>query len=150
MVFPQCLPFIRLLKILWLFSNYLMQEVLVQLMCNYYTLRQDGSRAYMRSWNLQVRTIFGIVAMFCFFWIMLDLRPFYNMAPITRYVNRCQQASCKRVVGLALLFLCFSLSKNGVLGEILTGISLSYASSGLFGWEDLDKLENTWEWPNSV
>lgn len=53
MVFPQCLPFIRLLKILWLFSNYLMQEVLVQLMCNYYTLRQDGSRAYMRSWNLQ-------------------------------------------------------------------------------------------------
>ncbi|KAG6704623.1 hypothetical protein I3842_07G141300 [Carya illinoinensis] len=24
-----------------------------QLMCNYYTLRQDGSRAFMRSWNLQ-------------------------------------------------------------------------------------------------
>ncbi|KAK3425043.1 hypothetical protein EUGRSUZ_F01772 [Eucalyptus grandis] len=24
-----------------------------QLMCNYYTLRQDGSRAYMRSWKLQ-------------------------------------------------------------------------------------------------
>ncbi|KAJ7966968.1 BTB/POZ domain-containing protein [Quillaja saponaria] len=24
-----------------------------QLMCNYYTVRQDGSRAYMRSWNLQ-------------------------------------------------------------------------------------------------
>ena len=27
---------------------------LVQLMCNYYTLRQDGSRAYIRFWNLQV------------------------------------------------------------------------------------------------
>ncbi|XP_057974408.1 BTB/POZ domain-containing protein At2g30600 isoform X2 [Malania oleifera] len=24
-----------------------------QLMCNYYTLRQDGSRAYIRSWNIQ-------------------------------------------------------------------------------------------------
>lgn len=24
-----------------------------QLMCNYYTLRQDGSRAYVRSWNLE-------------------------------------------------------------------------------------------------
>ncbi|KAK9270707.1 hypothetical protein L1049_026290 [Liquidambar formosana] len=24
-----------------------------QLMCNYYTLRQDGSRAYIRCWNLQ-------------------------------------------------------------------------------------------------
>jgi hypothetical protein len=54
--------------ILWLLSNYiLMQEALVQLMCNYYTLRQDGSRAYMRSWNLQVKTIFGIGPMFFFF-----------------------------------------------------------------------------------
>lgn len=25
-----------------------------QLMCNYYTLRQDGSRAFMRRWNFQV------------------------------------------------------------------------------------------------
>nr|GMD40338.1 BTB/POZ domain-containing protein At2g30600 [Ipomoea batatas] len=24
-----------------------------QLMCNYYTIRQDGSRAFMRSWNFQ-------------------------------------------------------------------------------------------------
>ncbi|KAJ6336677.1 hypothetical protein OIU76_006534 [Salix suchowensis] len=26
-----------------------------QLMCNHYTLRQDGSRAFIRSWNLQVK-----------------------------------------------------------------------------------------------
>lgn len=34
--------------------NLLNRICLIQLMCNYYTLRQDGSRAYMRYWNLQV------------------------------------------------------------------------------------------------
>lgn len=32
----------------------------MQLLCNYYTLRQDGSRAFIRYWNLQVTHIFSL------------------------------------------------------------------------------------------
>lgn len=31
----------------------------MQLMCNYYTLQQDGSRSYIRSWKFQVEMIFN-------------------------------------------------------------------------------------------
>lgn len=31
-----------------------MEDYLMQLICNYYTLRQDGSRAFMRFWKFQV------------------------------------------------------------------------------------------------
>lgn len=42
-------------------------DILLQLMCNYYTLRQDGSRAYIRSWSLQVKMTYKSFPFFCLF-----------------------------------------------------------------------------------
>lgn len=33
----------------------------MQLICNYYTLRQDGSRAFIRSWNFQVKKLYLVI-----------------------------------------------------------------------------------------
>lgn len=40
------------------FSDRYLSIKLMQLMCNYYTLRQDGSRAFVRCWNFQVKYMF--------------------------------------------------------------------------------------------